>query len=372
MTSLQSYFFREILGPLVITISILGFLALLTQSLSSVNLIINDRASLLAFLKIMALTLPQLVSIIMPFAVFVSVIYAVQRMHTDNEIVVFYAGGMSQWAVISPVLRAVSLAVILNLVLNLFVQPATFRAMREAIYQVRSNITSSIVRPGEFVHPALNLTIFAREMNNGVMKDVFIHDGRDSENPFTLLAAKGTISKNPNNPSITLHDASRQVLHADGSLTFLKFGSTRFDLNGVIEPQGELVYRYSDRYLSELLHPDMSDYWQQENATSLYAEGHYRLSSPLYNYALALMALAALLGGDFSKLGYGRRLMVFGALALLTRLIGFTVQAAANEVVWINVLQYLVPVLVSGICLYLLFRRKPVPPVSQTVGSGAQ
>lgn len=358
VTSLQSYFFREILGPLVITIAVMGVLALLTQSLSSINLVINDRASLMAFLRIVSLTLPQLLSVIMPFAVFVAVIYAVQRMHTDNEIVVFYAGGMSQWAVISPVLRAVSLVVILNLVLNLFVQPVTFRAMREAIYKVRSNIVSSIVRPGEFAHPAPNLTIFAREMDNGVLKDVFIQDSRNPEDTFTLLAASGVVSKNTDKPSITLRNARRQKLNSDGTLTFLAFSSTRFELNGVIKPQGELVYKFSDRYLSELFHPDMADFWQQQNAKALYAEGHYRLSSPLYNFTFALMALAALLAGDFSKLGYGRRLMVFGALALLTRLLGFTVQAAAESMAWANWVQYLLPIGVSAVCMWLLFKNK--------------
>lgn len=368
MTSLQSYFFREILGPLLITVTVMGVLALLTQSLSSINLVINDRASLIAFLKIVGLTLPQLLSIIMPFAVFVSVTYAVQRMHTDNEIVMFYTGGMSQWAVISPVLRAVSIVVILNLALNLFVQPVTFRAMREAIFKVRSNIVSSIVRPGEFAHPAVNLTIFAKEMDNGVLKDVFIQDSRNPESPYTLLAASGVISKNTKQPSITLRNAKRQVLNKDGTLTYLTFSSTRFELSGAIKPQGELVYKFSDRYLSELFNPDMADFWQQQNVKSLYAEGNYRLASPLYNIAFALMALAALLAGDFSKLGYARRLIIFGGLALLVRLLGFAVQSAAGNAFWLNAVQYLLPVGVSATCLWLLFRKKQIPPQTAVAG----
>ena len=37
------------------------------------------------------------------------------------------------------------------------------------------------------------------------------------------------------------------------------------------------------------------------------------------------MALAAIIGGGFSRLGYGRRIAVMSSLAALTRIIGFVV-----------------------------------------------
>jgi lipopolysaccharide export system permease protein len=333
-------------------------LALLTQSLSSIDLIVENRASLLAFLKITSLSLPQLFSIVLPFAVFVAVGYSVQRLQTDNEFTVAYAGGMTQWQVISPILRTVSYAVLINLLINLFVQPIAFRSMRETIYEVRSDLATAIVRPGKFVSPALNLTIFARELNNGVMKDVFIYDGRDQERPVTFLAKTGVFTDVTNRPSITLNDASQQTLTPEGNLEILNSSSTSFELNGVIEPQGDLLYKYSDRYISELFNPDPTDYWEMTHKADLKAEGHYRLASPLYNFTLCLLALVALLGGDYNKFGYGRRLALFGVLALVVRLIGFSTQAAASDNSDLNFLQYLVPLSVSFLALWLLFRKK--------------
>ncbi|VAV93458.1 hypothetical protein MNBD_ALPHA06-576, partial [hydrothermal vent metagenome] len=310
------------------------------------------------------LALPQLFAIVLPFAVFVAVAYGIQRLHTDNEVMVVYASGMTGWQVISPVLRTISYAVLLNLVLNLFVQPVAFRSMRETIYEVRSDLASAIIRPGEFVSPAVNLTIFARELKNGVMSDVFIHDGRDQEKPTTFFAKTGVFANVAARPSITLNNASRQTLSADGILEFLEFSSTSFELNGVIDPQGELFYKYSDRYISELFNPDPNNVWEMQHVKNLRAEGHYRMSSPLYNYTLGLLALVALLAGNFSKMGYGRRLITFGVVALLVRLLGFTLASAAESNEILNIAQYGLPIGVSGLCLWLLFRPKPAPPVA--------
>ncbi len=358
---LQSYFFREMTRPLLFSIGVMSMLALLTQSLSSVDLIVENRASLLAFLKITILSLPQLFAIVLPFAVFIAVAYSVHRLHHDNEIVVAYAAGMTGWQVISPILRAVSYAVLFNLVLNLFAQPMAFRSMRETIYEVKSDLASAIVRPGEFVSPAANLVIFARELKNGVMHDVFIHDGRNQEKPTTFLAKTGVFANQKNRPSITLNDASQQTFGTDGTVEFLDSSSMSFELSGVIEPQGDFLYKYSDRYIGELFHPNSADFWEMTHTKQLAAEGHYRLASPLYNYALCLLALLALLGSDFNKFGYGRRLIIFGVAALIIRLFGFALTSAAGDNSQLNSLQYALPILVSGISLWLLFRPKAVP-----------
>ena len=91
------------------------------------------------------------------------------------------------------------------------------------------------------------------------------------------------------------------------------------------------------------------------------AEAHYRITSPLYSVLMMLMALTALLGGDFNRLGYARRIAAMAALALLARLAGFTIQAAAVESTALNLFQYLLPLGGSGLCLWVLLRN-PRPP----------
>ena len=357
MKTLQGYFLRENTRPLALAIIVLGALALLTQSLTALDLIVHDRSTLAAYLKITLLALPQLLSIILPFAVFIAVAYAVQRLQTDNEVMVAYAGGMTRWAVIDPVVRLATLAALLNLGVGLWVQPVAYKVMRKAIYDVRSDLASALIHPGAFSTPALHLTFFVRDVNNGVLEDVMIHDGRNAQKPVTYFAKSGVFMDTGNNPALLLNNATRQNVTPQGTLEVLQFSRTSFELRGIIEPQGALFYKPSDRFLSELFHPDPANYWDQQNTGALKAEGHSRLSSPLYNIAMALLALAALLGGQYSRMGYTRRLLVAGTLALLIRLLGFSISSAAVDQPALNAVQYALPVFVCALCLWLIMHQ---------------
>ena len=61
------------------------------------------------------------------------------------------------------------------------------------------------------------------------------------------------------------------------------------------------------------------------------AEAHGRLSAPLLNIALALVALVGVLMGDFSRRGYGRRIMWAAIIALVIRLASLMAQATAAD-----------------------------------------
>ena len=51
-----------------------------------------------------------------------------------------------------------------------------------------------------------------------------------------------------------------------------------------------------------------------------------------------------MLGGTFSRLGYGRRIAILSGVALFVRVLGFGVQSAAASEPALNALQYAVPV----------------------------
>ena len=96
--------------------------------------------------------------------------------------------------------------------------------------------------------------------------------------------------------------------------------------------------------MDHLLFPDLTQDWEKRNHLKLLAEGHNRIASPLYNIALMALAFTAIIGGGFSRMGYGRRIAIMSAVAVGFRILGFVVQAASEEAAWLNVLQYAVPV----------------------------
>jgi len=88
------------------------------------------------------------------------------------------------------------------------------------------------------------------------------------------------------------------------------------------------------------------------------AEGHARIATPIYNIAFMALAVSAIIGGGFSRLGYARRIATFFGIAAVVRILGFVAQSAAEANVWLNVLQYAVPLGATAFALRGVFRQR--------------
>jgi len=359
MSLLQSYIFRQAMWPLVIALACLAGLALMTQSLSTLELIVQNRQSAGTFFWITLLALPQLIAIILPMAVLLAALYSLNRLNTDSELVVARATGIGPWQIASPVLRLALIAAILHLLINLFVQPQAFREMRSALLDVRTDIASKMVMPGEFATPADGLTIYGQDiLPDGTIVNVVIHDERTEDAPTTYVAKSGTVTKVGGYARLTLREGSIQQRVADDMLDFVAFQSHQIDLSDVVASDTVLRLKKSDRFLHELVFPGAVDL---QRADEFAAEAHARLSAPLYSPALALIALVFLARGRHQRMGYGGKIAIAALLGFVARLAGFSLTSAAEADMALNVLQYALPGGIIIACLVIISLRKPVP-----------
>jgi len=365
MKQLQAYFFRQTLWPFIVASAALAGLAILTQSLASISLLVEEQRGLFIFVYVTALTLPQLLSLVIPIALFIAVVYTLHRLRTDSELVVASASGLSRWGVVTPALRLGLMAAAAHLVITLWAQPFSYREMRRTLHDVQADLAATLVKPGEFAKPSDDLTLFIQSVQpGGTLSGLVIEDARNPERPVVYMAKTGRLVQSAVSPAIVLEEGNIQRVEEDGALSYLDFETYPFDLTRFVEPQGELIYKASDRYLHELLFIDPTDHWELANRAELLAEGHSRLSIPLHDIAVVLIATLALVGGDFSRVGYARRIWIAAGAALSVRLIGFAAQSAAAETPALNALQYAVPVGAGGLALALLLnprRRAPRP-----------
>src|SRR5436190_12096182 len=209
MRLIDRYLLRQLLGPTLLATAALSAVALLSQSLSALDYIVNQRQSALVFIKITLLYMPQLINMILPIAVFVSALVALNRLHTEQEIVVCFAGGMSRWRVISPAMRLAGTVALLALIMNLWVQPLSYRALREELFEIRTDLAATIVREGEFTEPVLGLTVYAQNVDGkGDMHNLFIHQTRADGGAVTYMANTGHIAKRGGSAVLILQDGS--------------------------------------------------------------------------------------------------------------------------------------------------------------------
>lgn len=357
MRLIDRYLFRQLLGPTALAVAALTAVALLGQSLSTLDVIVDQRQSAAVFLEITLLAMPQLINMVLPVALFAALLVALNRLHTEQEIVVCFAGGMSRARVIAPALRLATWAILAALVMNLWVQPLTFRTMREVLFDIRSDLAASLLREGEFTEPAAGVTVYAQTIaNGGLIQNLFIHQEGDGGESTTYMAAEGRMASRGDSPVLVMKKGSMQEFSDKGVLNYLAFDEYIFDLRPLLSSDELLHYKISDRYLHELFFPDLQQDWERKNRVKLLAEGHARLASPLYNLTFVALALWAIIGGSFSRVGYARRIAVAGGLALTVRVVGFGVQAACDGEVWLNPLQYVVPLTGALLALAPIFR----------------
>jgi lipopolysaccharide export system permease protein len=120
-----------------------------------------------------------------------------------------------------------------------------------------------------------------------------------------------------------LQDGSVQRKLESGQIDLIGFSNYVVELRGFADKNLELFYKPSDRFLPQLLKPDLTDYWDRDHVGDLLAEAHRRLAAPIICLSSVALAMLAVLGGSFSRQGYAARIgWAFGGLIFM--LLSFT------------------------------------------------
>lgn len=356
MNRVQLYLFHRVLRSVLIIVGGLTLLAILAQGLSQTDIIVENRQGALTFFKIVALGVPQIVALLLPMAMFVASIWALNRLHRDSEIVVAQAAGMTRWQVSSPIIRLAVLGAVVHLGVNLWVQPSAQREMRATISDARADLASSLVRPGQFTTPDANLTVFAREQQGQDLIGVQIAERVGQPDARDYLAERGRFIEVDGEPAIVMFNGQIHQLDQNGALSILNFEQSTFNLSPFVEEDGKLFLKASDRYLHELLFIDRSSFNDRRNEAEFLSEANSRLSSPLISIAMAMLAVLAVVGGNFSRRGYGRRIVLASTGALVLIIVQLAVQSASGNDPMVNIAQWLVPILAIAGLSYVLFQ----------------
>ncbi|KCZ99929.1 putative permease [Hyphomonas polymorpha PS728] len=357
MTKIQLHLFRQVLQAVLIIVGSLVMVALLAQGLSRTDVILENRQSALTYFYIVMLGSPQVIALLLPLALFVAGVWSLNRIHKDSEIVVAQAAGMTRWQVASPVMRLAVVCMLAHMSVNLWVQPMSQRAMREAVADARADLAAALFRAGQFTSNGERLTFYARDQVGGELRGVLISDMTDPDYPTDILARSAALVTVDGHPTLLLRDALSQQLDANQQLSVLEFDQYMFDLTDFMKEDSELVLKASDKFLFELLFVDRRNYFENKEADSFLAEANARLTSPLLNIVMALLAIFAVLGGDFSRQGYSKRIGIATSGAIFVLVVHLALQSAAADDPQLNIALWAVPVLTSLMLGWIYFGR---------------
>ena len=357
---LSIYLLGQLIGPTALFTFLLTAVIWLTQALRLLDLVINRGQSAPTFLYLTFLVLPGLLVIILPIAFFFAVVFALNKLNADSELVVMSAAGFSRAQIATPVFIAAGIVMAITYACGLYLMPAGQRALNDKVLDIRADIGTALLNEGEFNNPAQGLTVFIRAIDSdATIHGVLVYDNRNPNHPVTYLAESGQLAQTTGGARLIMVDGTVEASgEGGGRLSVLKFQHYVFDLDQFASPAHATERQTSERYLDELFWPNPSLPPRIRNA--YIAEGHNRLAQPLYCIVFALIALAAILRGNRARGANAIRISFAVAGAVAIRIAGYGVQGMAIRDPRLGVLFYLIPLIGAGLALASLAGVDPV------------
>jgi lipopolysaccharide export system permease protein len=348
MGAISRYILRQLLATVVGVTVILTAAVWLSQSLRMISMIVNDGLSIGAFLYFTSLLLPTFFAMALPVGAGIAVMMIYSRLITDSELTIMRAVGRGPWQLAAPAFVASALVVTMGYVMSMWVLPASLREFRSLQRSMSRDAAILLVQEGTFNHVAPGVTVYIRAREpNGEMRGVFVHDARDADAPITILADRGLIGATDAGPRIVLINGTRQQISRDRTrLEVLQFERNTMDIPRNQNAGGEAYLSAPERYMSELLWPGDNER-DRRNANAFFAEINSRISGPLVSLAFMLVALSALLSGEFNRRGRMGRLAVAGVVTVIGQIAYMGALNLALRFVELVPLQYVVLAVVT-------------------------
>ncbi|TVP74333.1 MAG: LPS export ABC transporter permease LptF [Rhodobacteraceae bacterium] len=279
--------------------------------------LIGDGQSFWVFLELSALTLPNVIRIVLPLSAFAAAVYVAIRLTRDNEMVVLQGIGVSYLRLLRPVAVFGLLVALMLAALMHVLMPLARAQLTERQVEIAENITARFLRAGEFLEPADGIVVFLRDVTpEGRLIDIFLSDTRQPGTRIEYNAASALLAPGPQGPVLIMLEGVVLIYtEATGRLTTVSFDDLSYDMGGLIGPAGR---RADVRELPtrDLLAGDEESFAAMGMTL---AEARFELMSrhaqPLLALVTALIGFAAVYLGQFSRLGAWRQ--VLGAIVAL-------------------------------------------------------
>ena len=318
------YLFGQMIRTTIaVSITLVGIMWLF-QTIRLLEVVINRGAPISNFLLMSVTVIPLWLTIAVPVSAFVAVIWVFQRAVADRELLVMQASGRSALQLARAPLALGILLTLVLIVNSVMVLPQSFGIYKRVQFEVRNSIPTVMLQDNVFIDVVDGLTMLIGEkLDDGLAKDLFIHDERTEGKVITMTARVGQFVERDGLPAVILQEGERIELSKSGDS-----GATLlFDSHTVtIAPKDKTVSSQmpidmNEDTISNLLNPEKSpypDYFNQRRA-----EGHYRIVSPALALVLILIATVGALFGQVRRHTWSKRtlLMIVGSIVSISALV---------------------------------------------------
>lgn len=314
---------RYILSQLLVLFSFFSIVLVsvywVNRAVGLFDSLISDGQNLRVFLEFSALSLPQIILLILPVSAFVAAIYVTNRMISDSELVVMQTAGCSAMRLLRPVWAFGIIAGLLVAVLAHFLVPAARAQFIDRSYEVSRDMTGRFLREGQFIHPTEGVTVYIRTITElGEFRDVFLQDRSAPDIETTYTARRALLVSGDEGPRLVMFEGVAQNVElASQRLSVVEFEDFTYDIAGLITTP-------TDRHLSIREMPTLTlltaprAYAESQGSTlaAFRFEGNGRIARSLFVIFVPVIAAATLMLGAFSRFGIWPQILLAVALVV--------------------------------------------------------
>jgi lipopolysaccharide export system permease protein len=339
MSIFERYVFRTALGGFLTGLGLLTAVVWLALALRQVDLMATKGQTLWIFLAVTGLIIPSLVMVIAPIALFIAVLFTLNKLNGDSELVVMSASGMSGARLLRPFVVLAVLGAALVAGTSLWAMPASFREITTQLTKIRADMLTRVIREGQFVYLENGFVFHYRERApNGDMHGLFIQDRREPTKTSTYIAEAGRTIETGAQNYLVLEKGSIQRQSPDSlDPAIIAFERYAIDL-AQFSPEDSGPLRPRERSTMDLLRRDPNEPMVKANPGRFRQELHERFLNPFYALVFTMIAFAALHQPRTTRQGRGLAIAAAIGCALALRIAGFgtvALMARSEAAVWL-------------------------------------
>jgi lipopolysaccharide export system permease protein len=190
---------------------------------------------------------------------------------------------------------------------------------------LKNNYVSNIIDTRTFNQISKNTTIYIdKKDKNGLLEGIVLFDNKNPEAKPVVFARQGSIILKNGKPVFELTKGLRQAYDSLGNITKLRFEKLIVEISDNQNENEERVRDNMELYIHEMIWPNGN--LEIDKQEKLIAEGHGRIIWPLYNYALAFLALCMFLKQPYNRHANSKGLIKTALPLILITYFHFTLQ----------------------------------------------
>ena len=289
MSRISIYVIKEISSSFLFIFSFMTLVVWLSQALRNLEILSNDSITITSFFFYTLLLIPKLSMITIPISIFLAIIFALNKLRIDSELIIFGSTGNSNRDVLfRPLLVISTFFFLIIFFLSVYLVPLCSFEIREKITEIRnSNINTSILKEKRFITPDDNLTVFFKKIINKDIYGLLIHDRSEKNNIKTYIAKRGYFDNSKNNNVIFLYEGTLQIYdEKESKITEIDFDSYSIDLRNFNKFNDGFLYT-DEKSTIDLYNKVLSKSYNKEEFGVL----HNRLVKSLYIFSLVFLPL---------------------------------------------------------------------------------